>query len=30
MSRIMDGTIDDAPDWAYDLVREWLTCKTIE
>lgn len=27
MTRIIDGTINDAPDWAYDLVREWLTRK---
>ncbi len=25
MTRIIDKTIDDSPDWAYDLVREWLT-----
>jgi Bacterial capsule synthesis protein PGA_cap len=27
MTRIMDGTIDDAPDWATELTREWLTKK---
>ncbi len=27
MTRIMNGTIDDAPAWAYDLVKEWLTRK---
>ena len=25
MTRIMDGTIDHAPDWALDTVTEWLT-----
>jgi poly-gamma-glutamate synthesis protein (capsule biosynthesis protein) len=25
MTRIMDGTIDHAPDWALDTVAEWLT-----
>ena len=25
MSRIIDGTIDQAPDWACQRVREWLT-----
>lgn len=29
MTRIMNGTIDDAPDWAYKLTREWLT-RTIQ
>lgn len=24
MTRIIDGTIGDAPEWACDLVREWL------
>lgn len=27
MTRIMDGTIDDSPQWAYDLAVEWLTRK---
>ena len=27
MTRIMNGTIDDTPDWAYNLVHEWLTRK---
>lgn len=27
MSRIIDGTIEDSPDWAFDLTREWLTRK---
>ena len=27
MTRIMDGTIDDSPPWAYDLAVEWLTRK---
>jgi hypothetical protein len=32
MTRIMNGTIDDAPDWACKLTREWLThtIQTIE
>ena len=25
MTRIMDGTVDRAPDWAFDTVAEWLT-----
>ena len=25
MTRIMDGTIDDAPAWAFDTAAEWLT-----
>ena len=25
MTRIIDGSIDDAPPWAYSLVHEWLT-----
>ncbi|MGD9365602.1 MAG: CapA family protein [Desulfobacteraceae bacterium] len=25
MTRIIDGTIGEAPEWACDLVREWLT-----
>jgi poly-gamma-glutamate synthesis protein (capsule biosynthesis protein) len=25
MTRIMDGTIDQAPAWAVDTVAEWLT-----
>lgn len=25
MTRIINGTIDDAPDWACKLTREWLT-----
>jgi len=25
MTRIMDGTVDRAPDWAFDTVVEWLT-----
>ncbi len=29
MTRIMNGTIDDAPDWACKLTREWLT-RTIQ
>jgi poly-gamma-glutamate synthesis protein (capsule biosynthesis protein) len=29
MTRIMCGTIDDAPDWACKLTREWLT-RTIQ
>jgi hypothetical protein len=27
MTRIMDGTINDSPAWAYDLTKEWLTKK---
>jgi poly-gamma-glutamate synthesis protein (capsule biosynthesis protein) len=27
MTRIMDGTIGDSPQWAYDLAVEWLTRK---
>ena len=27
MTRVMDGTIDDSPQWAYDLAVEWLTRK---
>ncbi len=27
MTRIMDGTIDESPQWAYDLAVEWLTKK---
>jgi len=27
MTRIMDGTIDDSPQWAFDLAVEWLTRK---
>jgi hypothetical protein len=27
MTRIMDGTINDSPAWAYDLTKEWLTQK---
>jgi len=27
MTRITDGTIDSSPQWAYDLVVEWLTRK---
>jgi hypothetical protein len=27
MTRIIDGTIDDSPDWAYDLTVKWLTEK---
>ena len=27
LTRIMEGTLDDAPDWACDLAREWLTRK---
>ena len=27
MTRIMDGTIEDAPDWAFDTVAEWLNLK---
>jgi hypothetical protein len=27
MTRIIDGTIDEAPQWADNLVREWLTLK---
>jgi len=27
MTRIMDGTIDESPQWAYDLAVEWLTRK---
>jgi hypothetical protein len=27
MTRIMDGTIDDSPQWALDLAVEWLTRK---
>jgi poly-gamma-glutamate capsule biosynthesis protein CapA/YwtB (metallophosphatase superfamily) len=30
MTRIMDGTIDDSPGWAYDLTKEWLTKKAME
>jgi poly-gamma-glutamate synthesis protein (capsule biosynthesis protein) len=25
MTRIINGSIDDAPQWAYNLVHEWLT-----
>lgn len=25
LTRIMEGTLDDAPEWACDLAREWLT-----
>lgn len=27
MTRIMNGTLDNAPNWAYDLIQEWLTRK---
>ena len=27
MTRIMEGTIDEAPEWAFDLAVEWLTRK---
>jgi len=27
MTRIMDGTIDESPQWAYELAVEWLTQK---
>jgi len=27
MTRIMDGTINDSPAWAYELTEEWLTKK---
>ncbi len=27
LTRIMDGTIDRAPAWAFELAREWLTRK---
>ena len=27
MTRIIDGTIEDSPDWAVELTREWLTRK---
>jgi poly-gamma-glutamate synthesis protein (capsule biosynthesis protein) len=27
MTRIMDGTIGESPDWAYGLTEEWLTRK---
>jgi len=27
MTRIMEGTLDEAPQWAYDLAVEWLTRK---
>jgi poly-gamma-glutamate capsule biosynthesis protein CapA/YwtB (metallophosphatase superfamily) len=27
MTRIVDGTIDDAPAWAFDTVSEWFTRK---
>ena len=27
MTRIMDGTIDESPQWALDLAAEWLTRK---
>jgi poly-gamma-glutamate synthesis protein (capsule biosynthesis protein) len=30
MTRIMDGTIDHAPAWAFDTVTEWLTQKISE
>lgn len=30
MTRIMDGTIGDSPQWAYDLAVEWLTRKLSE
>jgi poly-gamma-glutamate synthesis protein (capsule biosynthesis protein) len=30
MTRIMDGTIDEAPQWACDLAVEWLTRKQSE
>ena len=25
LTRIMDGSLDDAPAWAHDLAAEWLT-----
>jgi poly-gamma-glutamate synthesis protein (capsule biosynthesis protein) len=25
MTRIVNGTIDTAPQWAYDRVKEWMT-----
>ncbi|BBO68347.1 hypothetical protein DSCA_22770 [Desulfosarcina alkanivorans] len=28
MTRIIDGSIDDAPGWAVELTREWLTRKS--
>ncbi len=30
MSRIINGTIDDAPRWAYDRVVEWMTRKVSD
>jgi poly-gamma-glutamate synthesis protein (capsule biosynthesis protein) len=30
MTRIMDGTIGESPQWAYDLAVEWLTRKQSE
>jgi hypothetical protein len=30
MTRIMEGTIDDSPQWALDLAAEWLTRKRPE
>ncbi len=27
MTRIMDGTIGESPDWAYETAKEWLTKK---
>ncbi len=30
MTRIMDGTIDEAPQWACDLAVEWLTRRQSE
>lgn len=30
MTRIMDGTIDDAPAWALDTVAEYLTLRTSD
>jgi len=30
MTRIVDNTIDDAPDWAMQTVEEWLTRKIMD
>ena len=27
MTRIIEGTIDESPDWAYDLTTKWMTEK---
>ena len=30
MTRIMAGTLDEAPDWSLDLVAQWMTRKTTD